>query len=508
MAILQALCLLGATALAAASTFGADSQAVFSPREHAFSRYDEGMFTPLGDLSALSSTDFTRLEHPAFPRYAVRVKQSTFCDGKAQAYTGYIDVSDARHLFFYFFESRRDPDTDDVIFWTNGGPGASSSMGLFMELGPCRVTSANSTEPNPYSWNEHANVFFVDQPVGVGFSYAEYGESVGTTFEAADDIAAFMAIFFEHFTKFKGRALHLAGESYGGRYIPVFAATIYDKNAQLVEAGITPINLTSIMIGTHLLLRSRNGCTDFSTMFTSYYDAQCSDPTFPPVQGISYVCLLRSCMGVPRCEQRYKESCVDKVDSIDCAAAASFCSTAMSELFRDLNHYDRARPCKGAADITECYPIMRHIGDFLNSKRTQELLGVDTSVRGNFSWHAPSVGEAFRANLDHYGFPAQYYIGALLERGIRTLIYVGATDYICNWIGNERMTLALEWSQQEAYRSAPLEEWTVEGKAAGVTRSGGGLTYATIAGAGHMAPYDKPVESLELANKWLAGVPL
>ena len=35
--------------------------------------------------------------------------------------------------------------------------------------------------------------------------------------EAADDIAAFMAIFFEHFTKFKGRALHLAGESYGVR---------------------------------------------------------------------------------------------------------------------------------------------------------------------------------------------------------------------------------------------------------------------------------------------------
>ena len=23
---------------------------------------------------------------------------------------------------------------------------------------------------------------------------------------------------------------------------------------------------------------------------------------------------------------------------------------------------------------------------------------------------------------------------ALLERGIRTLIYVGATDYICNWV--------------------------------------------------------------------------
>lgn len=51
-----------------------------------------------------------------------------------RAYTGYIDI-EARHLFFYFFESRRDPDNDDVMFWTNGGPGGSSAIGLFAELG-------------------------------------------------------------------------------------------------------------------------------------------------------------------------------------------------------------------------------------------------------------------------------------------------------------------------------------------------------------------------------------
>ena len=37
------------------------------------------------------------------------------------SYTGYLDISEARHLFFYFFESRNDPAKDDVIFWTNGG---------------------------------------------------------------------------------------------------------------------------------------------------------------------------------------------------------------------------------------------------------------------------------------------------------------------------------------------------------------------------------------------------
>lgn len=105
-----------------------------------------------------------------------------------------------------------------------------------MELGPCRVLNPNGTAVfHPESWNSNANVFFVDQPIGVGFSYADYGETVvggmrivsdhyspfgkSTTEEAAKDIAAFIAIFMENFTQFKGRALHMAGESYGVRIV-------------------------------------------------------------------------------------------------------------------------------------------------------------------------------------------------------------------------------------------------------------------------------------------------
>ena len=47
-----------------------------------------------------------------------------------------------------------------------------------MELGPCRISDANGPRYHLESWNQNANIFFVDQPVAVGFSYAEYGESV------------------------------------------------------------------------------------------------------------------------------------------------------------------------------------------------------------------------------------------------------------------------------------------------------------------------------------------
>lgn len=51
--------------------------------------------------------------------------------------------------------------------------------------------------------------------MGVGYSYADYDEVVETTEAAAKNVHAFISIFFETFSQFKGRPLHLSGESYG-----------------------------------------------------------------------------------------------------------------------------------------------------------------------------------------------------------------------------------------------------------------------------------------------------
>jgi len=153
-------------------------------------------------------------------------------------------------------------------------------------------------------------------------------------------------------------------------------------------------------------------------------------------------------------------------------------------------------------DLTHITP--RSIGQYLDRPDVRSLIGVDPSLTTNFSTCNDKVGAAFTAADDPF-FPTQFYIAALLERGVRTLIYVGANDWICNWVGNERMTLALEWTGQASFVAQPLTEWEVDGKVAGMTRSAGPFTFATIDGAGHMAPYDKPKESLELVKRWLAG---
>lgn len=71
-----------------------------------------------------------------------------------------------------FFESRTTPESAPLAAWFNGGPGCSSMVGLFQENGPCRFVNGEETPSlNPYSFNNYANMLYIDQPVGVGFSY-------------------------------------------------------------------------------------------------------------------------------------------------------------------------------------------------------------------------------------------------------------------------------------------------------------------------------------------------
>ena len=85
------------------------------------------------------------------------------------SYSGYIDLAPNVHVFFYFFESRSDPSSDPLTLWLNGGPGSDSMIGLFDELGPCRISSKLESVINPYSWNNNSNLLFLSQPVGVRF---------------------------------------------------------------------------------------------------------------------------------------------------------------------------------------------------------------------------------------------------------------------------------------------------------------------------------------------------
>merc|ERR1719492_361528 len=65
-------------------------------------------------------------------------------------------------------------------------------------------------------------------------------------------------------------------------------------------------------------------------------------------------------------------------------------------------------------------------------------------------------------------------IQPMLEGGIEVLIYAGDQDFICNWLGNEKWTLALNWTQKAAFNAASMKPWSVT-DAAGRSQSAGRL---------------------------------
>jgi hypothetical protein len=160
------------------------------------------------------------------------------------------------------------------------------------------VDANNGTIFHPDSWNSNASIFFIDQPIGVGFSHTEYGETV-VCGQRPQNIASGVQYFGRAAPKRRRRtsqhssrySLPISASSRAvdstclenlmpyaqflklttdmeapifitqGRYPPVFASAIYDQNPLLVEAGLHPINLTSVIIG--------NGFTDGPTMMSS-----------------------------------------------------------------------------------------------------------------------------------------------------------------------------------------------------------------------------------------------
>lgn len=85
-------------------------------------------------------------------------------DPSVKSYSGYVDVAPDQHIFWWFFEARnQDPSKAPLTTWINGGPGSSSMIGLFQELGPCGVDSEGNIYNNPFSWSNASNMLFIDE---------------------------------------------------------------------------------------------------------------------------------------------------------------------------------------------------------------------------------------------------------------------------------------------------------------------------------------------------------
>lgn len=424
------------------------------------------------------------------------------CDSTVKQHSGYFHVDSGvdKNYFFWLFESRATPTNDPLIMWLNGGPGCSSELGLLTENGPCTVNAEGTdTIPNPYSWNNNANVMWVDQPAQVGYSYGAKGvDLVHNESQIAEDMYNFLQEFFKGHPEYQTNEFYVFGESYGGHYAPSIASRIFEGNNNLQE-GDLKINLAGLGVG--------NGLTDPLIQYR-YYPEMAMNNTYD-IKTVTEEQYERMLEHVPGCEALII-ACQGNTSL--CMPADDYCNIFLTTPYYNsgLNPYDIRKEC---GDSALCYDFS-NVDTFLNLDSTREALHVSEKVD---KWVDCNTAVDLAIAPTDWMKNFQYVIPPMIEGGIKVLIYAGDVDFICNWMGNKAWTRALKWENRAAFDMAGDHEWFYEDDTAGSTlggwarsasaTSGGSLTFLQVKEAGHMVPMDQPQAALSMLNGFTANKP-
>ncbi|KAL5637479.1 hypothetical protein ACGC1H_004037 [Rhizoctonia solani] len=436
----------------------------------------------------------------SLPDHQIRVRQlNSPCDPAVRQYTGYLDVSEDKHLFFWFFESRNDPHNAPLSTWLSGGPGGSSMLGLLFEDGPCTIVSPNSTSWNPYSWNQVSNMIYLDQPAGTGYSYSTSPHTIDDSQEAAKDFYAFLQLFLARFPQYADRPFHILSESHGGQYATRFANYINRQN-KLVQTH-QHVHLESILIV--------NGLVNAAIQDETAPEYACAGPYAFWDKESEHCKRLYS--RIPRFRELFQQ-CRDFGTPLTCVPAMVYGSVGLQEGFEKtgLNRFDVRKSCVG---ITTCYKEVGWAQKYLNSSEIKAVLGVPAEV--NYHWISVNISQAFtRAGDDsHDAMPA---VQELLKDGIRVLNLAGDTDFASNYIGAFEWMYRLDSAYTKEFQALNNVVWMLNGKPVGEVRAAGDLggstagnfTWLRVYKAGHWVSYDQREVALEFFKRWIQDKPL
>jgi cathepsin A (carboxypeptidase C) len=169
-------------------------------------------------------------------------------------YSGLVTVNDkGGDMFYWWFESRNDTANDPLVLWLTGGPGCSSEIALFIENGPYKFLDDNKTMVgNPYSWNSNANLLYVDQPIGTGFSNPNGSRLDRHEEQIADHMFTFMSRFLEKYPQLQGKDFYITGESYAGHFVPAITHAFVFKYKDQLKLNVKGMGIGNGLVDPYL----------------------------------------------------------------------------------------------------------------------------------------------------------------------------------------------------------------------------------------------------------------
>ncbi|CAG9865147.1 unnamed protein product [Phyllotreta striolata] len=409
-------------------------------------------------------------------RAAARVYFNGFKD--LESYAGYFTVDKAysSNLFFWYFPAISNASAAPVILWLQGGPGASSLIGLFGENGPFQVKS-KGLKLRPYSWTNDHSVIYIDSPAGTGYSFTKGGYAQNET-KVAGDLYNALVQFFTVFPELQKNDFYVSGESYGGKYVPAISYAIHQNNPN----AKLKINLKGLSIG--------NGFCD-------------------PINQLNYADYLFQLGLIDSNGKKTFES--QQQQGIDYIKNNNFAKAA--EVFDDLldgdfnNRTSTFQNLTGFANYYDfLYPYDTNEQEIDLTGKYLQRADVRAAIHvGYMPFNGISKNVALNL-IDDIMRSVTPWLKELLEN-YRVLIYNGQLDIIvaypmtANFLGN------LDFNGADQYKTATRYKWYVGEDLAGYVKQAGNLTEVLVRDAGHMVPADQPQWALDLILRFTRNKP-
>ncbi|KAK8860054.1 Alpha/Beta hydrolase protein [Apiospora arundinis] len=500
--------------------------------------------TPVGRPGHLS------VRSPSDPKITIDFKETHICETTpgVKSYSGYVNLpasaAEGRaydiHTFFWFFESRKDPANAPLSVWLQGGPGAPSVVAAVGENGPCKIApNSKDTVLNPWSWNNEVNMLYIDQPVQTGFSYdrlingtiweannpfmvtpvkslaeakvnatnlagvfssQEELSTANTTATAAHAAWQFMQTWMTKFPHYKPKSnkFSIWSESYGGHYGPTFAGYFDEQNTRIAAKNISnaiPLNLDTVGIV--------NGCLDAEIQIPFY-----PEMAYKNTYGIKIYneTIYKNATGAwPKCQQMIQQcralaakkdpkntGTVKEVNDV-CAIGFKTCFDTVHKPYDPNvhNQFDLTSPAVGP------FPP-KYAAGYLNSKEVQEALGVPL----NFTGLAEAANNVFSKTGDFLLGHNVANLGHLLNKGVKVAFMYGDSDYQCNWLGGEAISLNITSKYSADFRKAGYTDIkTNKNETGGMVRQFGKLSFSRVYNAGHEVPYYQPETAYQIFHR-------
>ncbi|KAI3997175.1 hypothetical protein MKX01_009019 [Papaver californicum] len=420
-------------------------------------------------------------------------------DGSEQ--WGYVQVRPKAHMFWWHYKSPYRVDDPSkpwpIILWLQGGPGASGvGIGNFQEIGPLD----NFLNPRNSTWLKKADLLFVDNPVGTGYSYVEDDNAyVKTDEEAATDLTTLLKKLFNKNEQLQKSPLYVVAESYGGKY----AVTLGLSVVKTIKAGHLKLKFGGVALGDSWI-------SPLDYVFSW-------GPLLKDLSRLDNKGLAKSKILAQQIKRQIEAgefvNATDSWGNLEEVIVAGSNSVDFYNFMLDSAN-DPLEATVTSLESSKAAASFLKYSTYLgtSSKFTPGGDGdVHTLMNGaikaklkiipkNVTWGGQSEN-VFSALSGDFMKPRINEVDQLLKNGVNVTVYNGQVDLICATKGTESWVEKLKWEGLKSFLSLDRKPLYCENDATttkGFVRSYKNLHFYWILGAGHFVPVDQPCVSLQM----------